>query len=90
MPTRAPETVNPRCSSADSTACPCGSRIPDFGRTRTVAFIRVTTDGFSRYAGNGIVVSRSNASMYFERVSATTSAGSSGPGAVLFQLVISQ
>src|SRR5947209_4999064 len=39
-----------------------------------------TTDGSSRYAWKGIVVSRSNASTYFARVACTTSAGSSGPG----------
>ena len=49
-----------------------------------------TTLGLSRYASNGIVVSRSNASMYFERVCATTSSGSSGPGSVLSQPVCSQ
>src|ERR1700675_3854476 len=49
-----------------------------------------TTDGFSRYAGNGIVVSRSKASMYFERVCMTTSSGSSGPGSVLSQPVCAQ
>src|SRR5689334_23044809 len=46
-----------------------------------------TTDGCSRYASNGIVVSRSNASTYFERVCMTTSSGSSGPGSVLSQPV---
>ena len=49
-----------------------------------------TTDGVSRYCSNGIVVSRSKASMYFERVWATTSSGSSGPGYVLSQPVCSQ
>src|SRR4029077_1157316 len=49
-----------------------------------------TTDGVSRYCSNGIVVSRSNASMYFERVCATTSPGSSGPGEFLSQPVCSQ
>src|SRR5437764_2215344 len=49
-----------------------------------------TTDGFSRYESNGIVVSRSNASTYFERVCATTSSGSSGPGSDLSQPVRSQ
>src|SRR5690348_1846949 len=48
-----------------------------------------TTSGSSTYASNGIVVIRSNASMYFERVWATTSSGSSGPGAVLVQPVSS-
>src|SRR6185437_5455099 len=49
-----------------------------------------TTAGRSRYASNGIVVSCSNASMYFERVCMTTSSGSSGPGSVLSQPVCSQ
>src|SRR3954469_2657794 len=49
-----------------------------------------TTEGVSRYCSNGIVVSRSKASMYFERVCATTSSGSSGPGYVLSQPVCSQ
>src|SRR4029077_10813010 len=44
-----------------------------------------TTLGSSRYAGNGIVVSRSKASTYFARVSWTTSSGSSGPGYVFGQ-----
>src|SRR5262245_8408153 len=49
-----------------------------------------TTLGSSTYVSNGIVVRRSNASTYFERVCATTSSGSSGPGAVLSQPVCSQ
>ena len=39
-----------------------------------------TTFGLSRYASNGIVVSRSNASTYFARVCATTSVGQLGAG----------
>src|SRR3954453_6201654 len=49
-----------------------------------------TTFGFSRYVGNGIFVSSSNASTYFERVCMTTSSGRSGPGAVLSQPSVSQ
>src|SRR6185437_10695835 len=49
-----------------------------------------TTVGSSRYAGNGIVVSRSKASWYLARVTWTTSSGSSGPGSVLSQPVVSQ
>src|SRR5579872_2467446 len=41
-----------------------------------------TTDGRSRYASNGIVVSRAQASTYFGRVASTISAGISGPGSV--------
>src|SRR3954447_5804713 len=49
-----------------------------------------TTFALSLYDPKGIVVRRSKASMYFERVCATTSAGSSGPGSVLSQPVCSQ
>src|SRR3954452_19747510 len=49
-----------------------------------------TTRGSSTYAGKGIFVSSSNASMYFDLVCMTTSSGSSGPGSVLSQPVVSQ
>ena len=43
------------------TASPCGSRMPSFGRTRTVAFTGPTS-GRATYSSNGISVRRSNAS----------------------------
>ena len=41
-------TSKPRCRRLLSTACPCGSRMPLFGRTRTVAFTPSTDAGSAR------------------------------------------
>ena len=51
---------------------------------------RSTTSGSATYSSNEMPVNRSNASMYFARVSTTTCSGSSGPGYVLSQPTDSQ
>ena len=67
------------CAASSCTACPCGSRMPSFGRTSTVAFT-ARPRGRSRYRSNAIPVRRSNASTYRALVPSTTSSRQLRPG----------